>query len=89
MNGHHQPQPAQPIMSQPVPMQIDVETVPTSHGAMVLLRIRTYSGEHVFFFVPDEARELASIIAKTAAMAATGLIIPNGVIPPAQDPEEN
>lgn len=90
MNDHRESQPTpQPLRPQPVPMEIDVEGIATSGGNMVLVRIRTYSGQHVFFFVPDEARGLASIIAKTAAMAASGLIIPNGVIPRAQDPEEN
>jgi len=79
----------QPVTPRPVPMEINVEPVVTSRGNMVLVRIATWVGQAVYLFSPQEARALAAQIAAGAVQTASGLIIPNGVIPPAQDPKEN
>lgn len=78
-----QPDP-QHVQPQPAPASWEIGEARAPDGStFVILAFHTVGGTQVNFLDPNGAKGLAAALEQKASQVATGLILPNGPVPPA------
>lgn len=76
--------PGQHIQPQPAPSTFQVDIMRTNDGrSFVAIVFHTVHGAHFQFMDAVGAKNLAAALEQKASQMSTGLIIPNGSLPPA------
>jgi hypothetical protein len=80
----------QEISPQPGPFTVNIELISSTVGVLVVLTIKTHSGQTIIFMTPEQAAGIAGMIGERAAIAGKGLLLPPGtVMPSPEQPEAN